>query len=195
MRIVLLRHGRTEANERQLYCGATDIPLSAAGRNELLRLRETVRYPSPEGMRMLTSGMRRADETMRILYERCPDERIDGLREMDFGEFEMHSYDELRGNSAYQEWIMDSAGDVRVPCGESANSFRERVLEAFHKIDGDSIVVCHGGVIAAIMAHCFPGMERNMYQWQPGHGLGYILDFQGDELRWRIIGAENVLME
>ena len=28
MRILLLRHGITEANEKHLYCGSTDLPLS-----------------------------------------------------------------------------------------------------------------------------------------------------------------------
>ena len=31
MRILLLRHGITEANEKHLYCGSTDLPLSPAG--------------------------------------------------------------------------------------------------------------------------------------------------------------------
>ena len=31
MIIYLIRHGKTEANERHLYCGSTDLPLSDAG--------------------------------------------------------------------------------------------------------------------------------------------------------------------
>ena len=193
MRIVLLRHGRTEANEKRLYCGATDVPLSEGGRRALLELRESVEYLRSEGMRMLTSGMRRTDETLRILYGCEPDARIPALREMDFGAFEMHSYAQLRENPTYQGWIMDSTGAAVAPGGESVNAFRERVHAAFGEIDSDAILVCHGGVISAIMAHLFPKADRNMYQWQPDHGLGYALDFQGDELRWRHIGAENVL--
>ena len=30
--LYLLRHSLTEANERRLYCGWTDLPLSPAGR-------------------------------------------------------------------------------------------------------------------------------------------------------------------
>ena len=30
MKILLLRHGITEANEKHLYCGSTDLPLSPA---------------------------------------------------------------------------------------------------------------------------------------------------------------------
>ena len=35
MTIYLIRHGKTEANEKHLYCGSTDLPLSEAGRGEL----------------------------------------------------------------------------------------------------------------------------------------------------------------
>ena len=34
MRIYLIRHGKTEANERRLYCGSTDLPLSRQGAAE-----------------------------------------------------------------------------------------------------------------------------------------------------------------
>lgn len=37
MRILLLRHGITEANEKHLYCGSTDLPLSPGGRAALRR--------------------------------------------------------------------------------------------------------------------------------------------------------------
>jgi cysteine desulfurase/selenocysteine lyase len=34
--LLLLRHSLTEANERRIYCGSTDSPLSERGRRELL---------------------------------------------------------------------------------------------------------------------------------------------------------------
>ena len=38
MTVYLIRHGKTEANEKRLYCGSTDLPLSEKGREELNRL-------------------------------------------------------------------------------------------------------------------------------------------------------------
>ena len=35
MTIYLIRHGKTSANEKHLYCGSTDLPLSNAGKEEL----------------------------------------------------------------------------------------------------------------------------------------------------------------
>ena len=34
-KIYLIRHGKTYCNEKQLYCGKTDIDLSESGRKEL----------------------------------------------------------------------------------------------------------------------------------------------------------------
>ena len=36
MRILLLRHGITEANEKHLYCGSTDLPLSPVRGNFII---------------------------------------------------------------------------------------------------------------------------------------------------------------
>ena len=41
MRLILLRHGLTEANERHLYFGSTDLPLSERGREALRRSKDS----------------------------------------------------------------------------------------------------------------------------------------------------------
>ena len=54
-----------------------------------------------------------------------------------------------------------------------------RVLKAFEeiKISGkDTVIITHGGVIAAIMAHYFKEENKNRYQWQPQPGHGYLLE-------------------
>ena len=51
----------------------------------------------------------------------------------------------------------------------------ERVLQAFSEIKEDSCILTHGGVIAAIMEHLFPGEGRNRYEWQPKPGFGYVI--------------------
>jgi len=38
MRLYLIRHGKTAANEQHLYCGSTDLPLSEKGIEELQNL-------------------------------------------------------------------------------------------------------------------------------------------------------------
>lgn len=187
MRLLLLRHGMTMANESRLYCGFSDPGLSEKGRSELLRLKERIDYPDTCGMIRITSGMRRTDETLRLLFDAEPDARVEDLREMNFGRFELHSYDQLRSDADYQAWIMDESGGACTPGGESRRGFRKRVISAAEGIDRDALIVCHGGVISALMAHWFPGEGLNMYQWQPGFGQGYIVELADDGARWRKI--------
>ena len=179
MKLILIRHGRTEANERHLYCGSTDLPLSPAGRTALEDRRKTASYPSPEGMRVLTSGMLRCEETLAVLYGDLPHTADPAFREMDFGAFEMRSYEEMKEDPAYIAWISGDNEESVTPGGESGNGMTERVLGGLDRLlsEGrDTLLVTHGGVIAAIMARLFPEEGKNRYEWQPEPGGGYEID-------------------
>ena len=182
MEIILIRHGKTDANERRLYCGSTDLPLSENGVVGLRQLLDSHTYPDVAGMRVCTSGMLRADQTLSAIYGPAIHDTIPGLRELDFGKFEMHSYDELKEDPDYLAWITDDSGETRCPGGESSAIFKKRVFEAFDELvnnEDSAVVVCHGGVIAEIMARLFPDSGKNFYEWQPSAGCGYAISFSG----------------
>lgn len=170
MTVYLIRHGKTEANERHLYCGSTDQSLSEEGAAELRALSYNIK-----NARFLTSGMKRTNETLQILFGDVPWEADPRFREVDFGSFEMHSYEELKDTAAYQQWLTGDNEANIPPGGESGAQMRQRVLQAFSQLREDTVLVTHGGVIAAIMAHCFPEENRSRYQWQPKNGCGYCL--------------------
>ena len=168
MSIYLIRHGKTVANEQHLYCGSTDLPLSDGGREELHSMHYDI---TPE--RFVTSGMKRTDETLRILFGNVPFSVDSRFREVDFGDFEMKSYEMLKDDPSYQAWL---TGDNEVnvpPGGESGVQMTRRVLEAFREIPDGTALITHGGVIAAIMASLFPADGKHRYQWQPRNGHGY----------------------
>ena len=170
MTIYLIRHGRTEANDKWLYCGSTDLPLSENGREELAGI-----FYDISGVRFLTSGMKRANETLRILFGDVDYEVDSRFREVDFGIFEMRSYQELKDTPEFQQWL-EGDNEANVPPeGESGQQMKRRVLEAFSEIREDTVLVAHGGVIAAIMEHLFPEENRSRYDWQPRNGKGYCL--------------------
>ena len=89
--IYLIRHGMTRANEAHLYCGSSDLPLSPRGEEALRQLH----YEIPSA-RFLTSGMRRTEQTLSLLFGGVPHEQRSAFREIDFGRFELHSYEELK---------------------------------------------------------------------------------------------------
>lgn len=168
MSIYLIRHGKTVANEQHLYCGSTDLPLSDGGREELHSMRYDI---TPE--RFVTSGMKRTDETLRILFGNVPFSVDSRFREVDFGAFEMKSYEMLKEKAAYQAWLTGDNERNVPPGGESGVQMTRRVLEAFREIPDGTALITHGGVIAAIMASLFPADGKHRYQWQPRNGHGY----------------------
>ena len=171
MKIYLIRHGKTEANEKHLYCGSTDLPLSDAGKSEL----ETLHYDIKD-VRFLSSGMKRANETLTLLFGNVAYQEDQRFREVDFGIFEMRGYAQLKDIPEYRAWCQgDNEANVP-PGGESGLQMKRRVLEAFHEIREDTVLVCHGGVIAAIMEHLFPQEHKTRYDWQPRNGGGYCLE-------------------
>ncbi|MCL2704242.1 MAG: histidine phosphatase family protein [Defluviitaleaceae bacterium] len=176
MEIHLIRHGKTLANEKRLYCGSTDLPLSENGRVEIIRLKEQGVYPSAD--MLFTSGLLRAEQTLEIIYGYVESMVIPQITEFDFGLFEMKSYEELKEDADYQAWITDLTGDVKCPDGDSKMMFERRVADGFNQIinkaEKDAVIICHGGVIVSIMERLMPG-ERNFYEWQPEPGRGYTL--------------------
>ena len=155
MKLYLIRHGKTEANERRLYCGSTDLPLSEAGLAELGQLR----YEIPAGCRFVTSGMKRTDQTLERLFGPVPHSADPRLREIDFGVFEMHSYEQLRLDPDYLQWISGDNEKNIPPQGESGEQMKSRVLEALEGLlrdDQDTVLIVHGGTAAVILEHLFP---------------------------------------
>lgn len=171
MTIYLIRHGKTEANEKHLYCGSTDLPLSDAGRAELQDIHYDIK-----NVRFLTSGMKRTNETLQILFGDVPYEVDHRFREVDFGIFEMHSYDELKDTPEYQTWLTGDNEANIPPNGESGAQMKARVMEALSEIKEGTCIITHGGVIASIMEYIFPNEGKNRYQWQPKPGRGYAIE-------------------
>ena len=168
MTLYLIRHGMTEANEKRLYCGSTDLPLSATGRAELQGLHYDIK-----DVRFITSGMKRTNETLQILFGDVPFEVDPRFREVDFGSFEMQGFEDLKDQPDYRAWLTgDNEANVP-PGGESGAQMTARVLAALAEMKEDACIIAHGGVIAAIMQRLFPQEEKNRYAWQPAPGHGY----------------------
>ncbi len=206
MRVLLIRHGRTQGNTERRYVGArTDEGLSAEGRAELnvFGCAEEVfgsADDAPGKVLVVTSPMKRAIETAEIMFPWASDHiTVDELRETDFGIFEGKTYEELSSDperrGAYQAWI-DSGGLDKIPGGESMEEARERSLAGFRKAvtaareagrsesdgaatcEGSLIITAHGGTVMSVMSSLFGG---DYYDYYTGNGDGYIFGLEVDD--------------
>ena len=188
MKIHLIRHGKTLANEKKLYCGQTDLPLSENGTEEIIRLKNQGIYPSADIF--YTSGLIRSEQTVDIIYGEVFRKAISDIAEFKFGLFEMKSYEELKDQEDYQAWITDETGNFQCPQGESKKQFEKRVIGGYNSIisevsqsaDCSVFVSCHGGVIVCIMEYLMPNI-KNFYEWQPEPGRGYTLVYDSGKLK------------
>ena len=189
--IVLIRHGITEGNELRVYYGSTDVSLSERGMRLLREQKAQGMYPESEDAQYFTTGMLRTEQTLEILYGKQEHEVLEDLRELDFGEFEMKTYEQLNSVPEYQRWITAEDKDTAPSGGESINHFTERIRRGFDELkvqnelcmlklrnrgrEAMTICICHGGVISGIMDYIWPGEHKNFFEWIPDPGHGYVL--------------------
>ena len=179
--IVFIRHGITEGNQKKYYYGASDIPLTKEGIAALQERRIAGIYPNPEGFAFVTSMLKRTEQTLYEIYGEVPHRKDPRLDEMNFGTFEMKSYEMLKDEPEYIEWISgDNLANV-CPEGESWTEVFERAKAAFEEYrNGNYIIVCHGGIIISLMQSLFPENNMNIYEWLPNPCEGYSVDFSDD---------------
>lgn len=173
MKLTLLRHGITEGNKRHLYYGRTDIPLLPEGEAALRLLAQRGGYP--KARRYYTSGLFRTEQTLALLYGDVPHEVLPDLRELDCGDWEMKSYEDLQYDPAYLRWCEDTS---RTPCpnGESLLDVQHRSLAALQPIleaEEDAVCVTHGGVICVLLQAWFPVPVEENHLRAPRPGTGY----------------------
>lgn len=198
-RLHLIRHGLTESNRRGAYAGRrTDVELAPEGIRELLALKEQFDYPRVE--LVLCSPMTRCIQTAGVLYPEAELQVVPSMAEMDFGEFDGLTLEELSHREDYRRWLGNSLKEAP-PGGESMEEFGQRVAVGLSSIlahvmqNGirETAVVTHGGVIRAILGSmALPRLAPR--KLMVGNGRGYTC-FVTPQLwmRDRIIEVAGVL--
>ena len=152
-KLILVRHGETEWNRTGRYQGHTDIELSANGVWQVERLRNRL-----AGQRIdaaYSSDLKRALGTAQIIISKrdlavipCKE-----LREIDFGELEGMTSDEIQRH--YPNWDGMSS-DVSNPGGETLSQLTSRIrlfVPRLAEYSGDKtiLVAAHGGALRVLV--------------------------------------------
>lgn len=144
-RFWLVRHGPTHARG---MVGWTDLPADLSDLAALGRLNDFLPRDAP----VISSDLNRAVATADVLGRR----RLahdPGLREMNFGAWEMRLHAELEAESPdLIRAFWENPGVIRPPGGESWLDMSTRVCAALDRLNGEApevIVVAHFGPILA----------------------------------------------
>ncbi|WP_423802609.1 histidine phosphatase family protein [Neobacillus sp. SAB-20_R2A] len=151
-KICIVRHGETEWNAIGRLQGRSDIPLNEKG---IKQAEESGEYlKNSQWDVIITSPLQRAKKTAEIIntYINVPLVVMDDFKEKSFGDAEGMTIEEIR--TAFP--------DRNYTNQESADALIKRLMGGLEKIkynyeDKNVLLVAHGAVINAILAHLSDG--------------------------------------
>ncbi len=154
--LILVRHGTTDFSDRRLMIGRSDPELNEKGRRDAENLASLFRHRPAQ--RLYCSPKTRCRQSADVIGSGLglTAEVDDNLREVDFGDWENKSFNEIQRQypDAVDRWVEDFMG-FRFPGGESTGELHGRVVDFLDKIFAkpSSPVVCitHGGVIGTMI--------------------------------------------
>lgn len=174
-RLILLRHGETEANVAQIWQGSLDAPLSPKGEAQVAATARhfqqlAKKYPVD---RIFISPAGRAQRTAAPLLPLLgsPAQIHDPLREFDLGDWEGRSFTDLRENEdLWDTWDRDPT--FAPPNGESPATFHRRAVQALTDLveahPGQTLLaVTHGGIIANSLSEILGDGRLDWDRWEP----------------------------
>ena len=177
MTVWLLRHGMTADNALGRYQGRRDTPLSPEG---VRALRPADFSPAT----VYVSPLRRAVQTAQILFPAAALVTVGDLAEMDFGDFDGRTADEMAGDPAYRAWV-EQGCSTRCPNGETRAEFCSRSCRAFAALVEQTaaegreslVIVAHGGTLRAVMER-FSEPQFAFFALPTPFGGGYVLEYE-----------------
>ena len=167
MTLYLMRHGETDWNAEHRLQGQRDIPLNDRGRSQAHSNGERLAsiLPDRTALSWVASPMGRTRETMEITRRALGLDPTDyetdrRLIEITFGDWEGHTLEEL--------WMDDPVlvksrkkdkWNFRPPAGESYADLATRTVPALADVEGDTLIVSHGGVMRTLIRSLTDGEE------------------------------------
>lgn len=171
--VLFVRHTAVSDKYQSLCYGASDVELSPAGKLHARDVAESL-VESPID-RIVHSGLGRARvlaEHLSELTGQSLEERVH-FRERDFGSWEMSSWDDIYAEYGGEMLKMITEPDTYRPGGaETTCEFVERIVDACRDLHqpGRTVVVCHGGVIAALSGLIERAGLTRWMDYVPAHG-------------------------
>lgn len=156
--VYFIRHGETDWNRDGRFQGQRDIPLNETGRAQATANGESLArlIGDPAAYRFVASPLIRTRQTMELVRTALglPAEGYETdarLKEVSYGDWEGHSYDELSVSRPDDVRERDADKWRYVPQGGESYSQLSRRFEPFlAEIEAPAVVVTHGGVIRCV---------------------------------------------
>lgn len=150
--IYLIRHGRTEWNEKEVFRGQFDIPLDDFGRRQARALAETLQKRNLKDPLFFSSPLKRALETGQIASSFLGKNSVQiekGFTDLNFGIWQGMTKTQVEKEypELYKIWLVDPAR-AAFPGGESLKEVAKRAKQALVSIarkykERDVLIITH----------------------------------------------------
>lgn len=165
MRLILVRHGESEANARGIIQGRIDFGLSELGRQQAQRVAERLLHE--DVVRIITSPLLRAAQTADVIGAAGGLAPVaePALMEYDVGEISGLTGEEIRERHPHVAGAY-ARGERPLFAGEEGReAFAARLSDVLARLtagpEGETTVaVAHGGVVSAV-CHLLIGLDLN----------------------------------
>ncbi len=201
LKIILIRHGESEANRQRIVQGHKDFPLSELGLKQAEDMGDFLLENNYSFDSVYSSDLTRAKTTAEIICKKLHIDKIktdERLREFNLGIYQGRRNDEMTAedNSFLQSCWKDDL--KRVPDGENVQEMKERVKDVFTDIvsTNDSkatiLIVGHGGSLFHILDSTLK-IYPEKAEWFENCKLNEIIQQSGTE-KWllTIYNGKNI---
>lgn len=201
--LVLVRHGRSEYNEKGLWTGFTDVALNEVGVEEAHRTAQAIK--DIKFNNAFTSLLVRAQATLDIILkdlkqDSIPVEKNFALNERDYGDYTGKNKWEVKeevGEETFQKIRREF--DYPIPNGESLKMVYERVVPFYEeqilpmlKSGKNVLVSAHGNSLRALVKYLenLSNEQVAALEIRTGEAYVYEIDNEG-KITSKEIRAEN----
>ena len=191
--LVLVRHGQSEWNLKNLFTGWRDVDLTELGREEAKAGADKLKARGVKFDVAFTSALQRAQKTCQIILDTLGQGdlktiRDQALNERDYGDLAGLNKDDARAKwGEEQVHIWRRSYDVQPPGGESLKDTGARVWPYYlhdmqkHVLRGDTVLVAaHGNSLRALIMALDGSSGEEIVKLELGTGVPIIYRLNAD---------------
>ena len=170
MRIVLVRHGETDWNKKELFRGRADIPLNTVGIQQVTKTAQHLKILNLSIKKIYSSPLQRTRETAQVISNQLeiqPVEIIEEFIDFNYGQWEGQpiELEKKKYPDIYKKWQEDPLHAV-IPEGESLQDVKKRVKKGLDFVlkeakDQNIVIVSHKIIIKIIIGFLAAWDEKN----------------------------------
>ncbi len=187
-KLVLVRHGASEWNLKDIFTGWVDVPLSTKGIAEAHRAGEKLQ--GYEFQIAFTSVLSRAIDTLKIILkdlhqEKIPTQKDIALNERHYGDLQGKNKEEMKeifGAETVEVWRRSF--DLAPPSGESLKDTCDRTIPYFKEVimpeiqQGKHVIVAaHGNSLRSILMYLELLAPHEIVKVNIATGVPYVYEF------------------